>query len=100
MTGVELVDGTVIPLEAGLISMGSRYHHHYLNGLNLERQGGYLVTDKLGRTSHPRIFAIGDLKLGLNQVTVAVGDGAVSATQIWREVRHPRKWFDNLQVTV
>lgn len=100
MTGVELVDGTVIPLEAGLISMGARYHHHYLNGLNLERQGGYLVTDKLGRTSHPRIFAIGDLKVGLNQVTVAVGDGAVSATQIWREVRHPRKWFDNLQVTV
>ncbi|MDR9897876.1 NAD(P)/FAD-dependent oxidoreductase [Aetokthonos hydrillicola Thurmond2011] len=100
MTGVELVDGFVIPLETGLISMGARYHHHYLNGLNLERKGGYLVTDRLGRTSHPRIFAIGDLKVGLNQVAVAVGDGAVSATQIWREVRRPRKWIENLSVAV
>jgi len=100
MTGVELADGSVVPLETGLISMGARYHHIYLDGLNLERRGGYLVTNKLGRTSHPRIFAIGDLKVGLNQVAVAVGDGAVSATQIWREVRQPRKWLENLQVAV
>lgn len=100
MNGVELVDGSVVPLETGLISMGARYHHHYLEGLNLERKGGYLVTDNLGRTSHPRIFAIGDLKVGLNQVAVAVGDGAVSATQIWREVRHPRKWMENLQMAL
>lgn len=61
------------------VNMGARYHHHYLKRLNLERKGGYLITDQLGRTSHPRIFAIGDLEVGLNQVTVAVGDGAVSA---------------------
>lgn len=94
MTGVELVDGSIVPLETGLISMGARYHHQYLDRLHLQRQGGYLITDKLGRTSHPRIFAIGDLKVGLNQVAVAVGDGAVSATQIWRELRQPRKWIE------
>jgi len=55
-----------------------------------------LVTDRLGRTSHPRIFAIGDLKVGLNQVAVAVGDGALAAAQIWRESRYPRKWEENL----
>lgn len=98
MTGVELMDGSIIPLETGLVSMGARYHHDYLSHLNLERKGGYLVTDKQGRTSHPRIFAIGDLKVGLNQVAIAVGDGAVSATQIWREVRQPRKWLENLQL--
>jgi thioredoxin reductase (NADPH) len=57
-----------------------------------------LLTDRLGRTSHPRIFAIGDLKVGLNQVAVAVGDGAVAAAQIWREIRYPRKWEENLWI--
>ena len=46
MTGVELVDGSVIALETGLISMGSRYHNTYLQGMGLEMKGGNLVTDK------------------------------------------------------
>ncbi len=57
----------------------------------------------MGRTSHPRIFAIGDLKVGLNQVLVAAGDGALAATQIWRDIRREkgsRKWEENLQVSV
>jgi thioredoxin reductase (NADPH) len=87
MTGVELEDGTIIELDAGLISMGSKYHAQYLEGFDLEKQGGNLVTDKMARTSHPRIFAIGDLKVGLNQVVVAAADGALAATQIWRDIR-------------
>ena len=53
----------------------------------MEYLGGNLVTDKMGRTSHPRIFALGDLKVGINQVIVAAADGALSATQIWRDIR-------------
>jgi thioredoxin reductase (NADPH) len=90
MNGVELEDGTVIGLEAGLISMGSKYHADYLEKFDLEKQGGNLVTDKMARTSHPRIFAIGDLKVGLNQVVVAAADGALAATQIWRDLRRSR----------
>ena len=41
----------------------------------------------MARTSHPRIFAIGDLKTGLNQVVIAAADGALAATQIWRNIR-------------
>lgn len=87
MSGVELTDGRVIELETGLISMGSKYHATYLDKFDLEKQGGNLVTDKMARTSHPRIFAIGDLKVGLNQVVVAAADGALAATQIWRDIR-------------
>ena len=87
MNGVELTDGQVIELETGLISMGSKYHASYLEKFNLEKKGGNLVTDKMARTSHPRIFAIGDLKVGLNQVVVAAADGALAATQIWRDIR-------------
>ncbi|MDJ0633292.1 MAG: NAD(P)/FAD-dependent oxidoreductase [Xenococcaceae cyanobacterium MO_188.B29] len=87
MSGVELKDSRVIELETGLISMGSKYHATYLDKFDLEKQGGNLVTDKMARTSHPRIFAIGDLKVGLNQVVVAAADGALAATQIWRDIR-------------
>jgi thioredoxin reductase (NADPH) len=67
--------------------MGSKYHADYLEKFILEKQGDNLVTDKMARTSHPRIFAIGDLKVGLNQVVVAAADGALAATQIWRDLR-------------
>lgn len=87
MTGVELTDGRIVELDTGLISMGSQYHATYLDRFDLEKQGGNLVTDKMARTSHPRIFAIGDLKVGLNQVVVAAADGALAATQIWRDIR-------------
>ncbi len=87
MSGVELTDGRVIELETGLISMGSQYHATYLDKFDLEKQGGNLVTDKMARTSHPRIFAIGDLKVGLNQIVIAAADGALAATQIWRDIR-------------
>lgn len=87
MTGVELTDGRVIELDAGLISMGSKYHATYLDKFDLHKQGGNLVTDKMARTSHPRLFAIGDLKVGLNQVLIAAADGALAATQIWRDIR-------------
>ena len=97
MTGVELVDGSTVSLDTGLISMGSRYHNTYLAGLNLEQKRNYLVADAMGRTSHPRVFAIGDLKVGLNQTIVAAGDGALAATQIWRDIRNatpPRRWLE------
>jgi len=87
MSGVELQDGSTVELDAGLISMGSKYHAAYLNGIDLDYQGGNLVTDRMNRTSHPRIFAIGDLKVGLNQVAIAAADGANAATQIWRDIR-------------
>lgn len=87
MTGVELTDGRVVELDTGLISMGSEYHAAYLDTFDLDKQGSNLVTDKMARTSHSRIFAIGDLKLGLNQVVIAAADGALAATQIWRDIR-------------
>ncbi|WP_341531794.1 NAD(P)/FAD-dependent oxidoreductase (plasmid) [Nostoc sp. UHCC 0302] len=98
INGVELEDGTVIGLEAGLISMGSKYHADYLDKFNLEKQGGNLVTDKMARTSHPRIFAIGDLKVGLNQVVIAAADGALAATQVWRDLRRVLKAKPQLNI--
>jgi thioredoxin reductase (NADPH) len=99
MTGVELVDGSVVSLETGLVAMGSRYHNEYLKEIPLEWKGGNLVTDSMCRTTHSRIFAVGDLKEGINQVSIAVADGTLAATAIWRDIRRaspPRRWDQNL----
>jgi thioredoxin reductase (NADPH) len=100
MTGVELEDGTVVDATTGLINMGSVYHNHYLKGIaGLEWNGENLVTNDMAKTSHDRIFALGDLKQGLNQVSIAVADGTLAATQIWRNIRRasaPRKWEANI----
>jgi thioredoxin reductase (NADPH) len=99
MNGVELVDGSTVKLETGLVAMGSHYHSEYLKGIELERKGGNIVTDAMCRSSHPRIFAVGDLKEGINQVSIAVADGTLAATAIWRDIRRaspPRRWEQNL----
>lgn len=73
--------------------MGSTYYNDYLKGIDgLEWDGENLVTNNMCQTTHERIFALGDLKKGLNQVSVAVADGTLAATQIWRNIRrrlHP-----------
>jgi thioredoxin reductase (NADPH) len=100
LSGVELVDGTVVEATTGLVNMGSIYHNHYLKGIKaLEWSGENLVTNDMMQTSHDRIFALGDLKQGLNQVSIAVADGTLAATQIWRNIRRasePRKWEENI----
>jgi thioredoxin reductase (NADPH) len=100
MSGVKLADGTIVEATTGLINMGSIYHSQYLKGIEgLEHDGGNLVTNDMCQTTHPRIFALGDLKQGLNQVSVAVADGTLAATQIWRNTRRaaaPRKWEANV----
>ncbi|HAE05374.1 NAD(P)/FAD-dependent oxidoreductase [Richelia intracellularis] len=101
MSGVELENGTVVEATTGLINMGSIHNNYYLNGIEgLEWDNGNLVTHGMSQTSHERIFALGDLKKGLNQVSIAVADGTMAATQIWRNIRRiskPRKWKENIQ---
>lgn len=100
LKGFLLKDGTQVEATTGLINMGSIYHNHYLKGIaGLEWDGENLVTNDMAQTSHNRIFALGDLKKGLNQVSIAVADGTLAATQIWRNIRRaspPRKWEENI----
>ncbi len=99
MNGIEFTDGSVLAVDTGLISMGSQRFSAYLESLNLTKDGQDIVTDPDCRTSHARVFALGDLKKGLNQVSIAVADGTTAATTIWREMRRaspPRLWQENI----
>jgi len=103
LSGIELTDGKIVEATTGLINMGSLHHNHYLKGIEgLTWDGENLVTNDMCQTSHERIFALGDLKKGLNQVSIAVADGTLAATQIWRNIRRAspaRKWEENLVKT-
>lgn len=100
LSGVKFKDGSTIPATTGLINMGSIYHNQYLKHIpQLTWDGENLVTDEFCQTTHPRIFALGDLKKGVNQVAIAVADGALAATKIWRNIRRQspaRKWEEHL----
>jgi len=101
LSGVEFTDGTKIEVTTGLVNMGSIYHNSYLKDIpELTWDNENLITDEFCQTSHPRIFALGDLKKGINQVAIAIADGALAATKIWRNIRRslpPRKWEENLR---
>ena len=45
-------------------------------------EGGCIVVDERQRTSIDRVYAIGDVTDGLDQIAVAMGQGAVAATAI------------------
>jgi len=103
MDGIEFTDGMVLPVDTGLISMGSTRHSAYLEALDLRKDGADILTDSECRTSHPRVFAVGDLKKGINQVAIAVADGTMAATIIWREIRRSRParvWHEKMATTV
>jgi thioredoxin reductase (NADPH) len=70
--------------------------------LDLTWKGENLGIDRCCRTSHRRLFALRDLKEGINQVAIAVADGTLAATAIWREIRRtslPRVWAENIDAT-
>jgi thioredoxin reductase (NADPH) len=51
-------------------------------GAQAEPNCGELLVDEYQRTSVPWLYAVGDVVKGLNQISVAMGQGAVAATNI------------------
>jgi thioredoxin reductase (NADPH) len=52
-------------------------------------EGGFIRADRSGRTNIPRIYAAGDVTVGLRQIVTAVGEGAAAAQAIFEDISHP-----------
>ena len=81
-----------VELETGLIAQGSKKHHDFLQkieGLRLSPDKT-ISTNEKRETSVPNLYVLGDIKTGLNQVAIAVADGSIAATDIWRKARLAR----------
>lgn len=84
VTGVRTADGTVTAVDAIFTAGRPRPHDAFLAGLALARTefpaglGSFLTVDQAGATSHPRIWAAGNVINPMATVPMAVGAGALT----------------------
>ncbi|ROS66889.1 thioredoxin reductase [Curtobacterium sp. PhB172] len=94
MTGVRLVDGHVEPRTGGFVRPT---WHADLDWLRTDTPGaptaperdahGLLVVDRVGRTTVPGLYAVGDVTPpGPEQLIVAAGHGATTAAAVHRDL--------------
>jgi len=80
VTGLELADGTVLPVAGVFIELGAKGVLELAAslGLDLDESMKYLATDKRQATNVPGVFAAGDICGGPLQMAKAVGEGCVA----------------------
>jgi thioredoxin reductase len=82
MTGVRLGDGRIVPLDAVFAAGTPRPHDDFLAGLGLDRTdgplGSFLTVDAAGRTSHPRVWATGNVVNPMANVPLSIGSGSLT----------------------
>jgi dihydropyrimidine dehydrogenase (NAD+) subunit PreT len=71
-----------IPADLVLLAIGQSKLSDLVAPLGLATQGGRIVTDASGRTSHPKVFAGGDCANGGKEVVNAVAEGRDAAVAI------------------
>jgi thioredoxin reductase (NADPH) len=72
-----------LPLSGVFVFIGVRPNSELVRGLIELDEAGFVKADQRMRTSHPLIFAAGDVRSGsVHQVASAVGDGATAAIKI------------------
>ncbi|WP_125098550.1 NAD(P)/FAD-dependent oxidoreductase [Leucobacter chromiireducens] len=82
ITGVRTDDGRVHPLDAMLTASTVRPRDAAVAPLALERAetpvGSFIAVDPMGRTSHPRVWAAGNVVAPMATVPVAMGAAAMA----------------------
>jgi thioredoxin reductase (NADPH) len=86
--GVELRDETSLEFDVLYPALGCSPRSELIAGLcgDLD-ETGRAVTSPHQALDRPRLYAAGDLVTGLNQITVAIGQGAVAATAAHNALR-------------
>lgn len=84
LRAVRTQDGQTHEVDALAVSPESRPRDGFLASLDLQRQelpgvGSFLKTDETGRTSHPRIWAVGNLVNPRLNVPASVGQASMTA---------------------
>lgn len=82
LTGVHLADGEQIELDAVFTAPTPRPHDEFLKSVAVERteypMGSFITVDPAGRTSHPRIWAIGNVVNPPANVPMSIGAGSMT----------------------
>lgn len=82
VTGVRTSSGSLHPIDAIFTASAPEPLDGFLADLDLDRTdtpfGSFLTVDPMGRTSHPRIWAAGNVVAPMATVPVAMGAGAMA----------------------
>ncbi|GLB64181.1 methyltransferase [Dietzia sp. NCCP-2495] len=80
LRGVRLADGSMVEVDAIFVASQAQPHDDLVAHFDLERastpMGSFLATDIVGQTSHPRIWAAGNVSDPSATVPVAMAAGA------------------------
>lgn len=82
LTGVKLADGRQVALDAVFTMPTARPHDEFLAALELKREdnqmGNFIAVDHAGKTSHPRVWAVGNMVSPAANVPLSIGAGAMA----------------------
>ncbi len=87
VSGVQLVDGTELPLAGVFIALGVAGSTALARKLGADVDGNRIVTDEQMMTTIPGLYAAGDCTGGLLQVAKAVYEGALAGTEAAKALR-------------
>ncbi len=88
VTGVRTADGAVVEVDA-IFTMGTPHPHDvFVAGLGLDRAelpfgaGSFLTVDQMGKTSHDRVWAAGNVVNPMANVPMSIGAGAMAGSAV------------------
>jgi thioredoxin reductase (NADPH) len=85
---VTLTNGEICRFDTLYVALGTTPNSDLASALGLRLEhDGYIVVDDKQKTSMDRVYAIGDVVNGLDQIATAMGQGAAAATAIHNELR-------------
>lgn len=87
VSGVQLDDGTELPLAGVFVALGVAGSTALARKLGAEIEGNRIVTDAQMMTTIPGLYAAGDCTGGLLQVAKAVYEGALAGTEAAKALR-------------
>ncbi|GAA1315460.1 NAD(P)/FAD-dependent oxidoreductase [Nonlabens tegetincola] len=86
LAGVRTSDGALHNIDAVFTAATMTPRDEFLAGLGLERTdapfGSFLAVDPMGNTSHPRVWAIGNIVNPMATVPIAMGAGAQAGAAV------------------
>ena len=89
---IKLDNKKILDSDGLFIEIGSIPSAELAEKLTVELENGFIKTDKTQRTNIKGIFAAGDVtNNNLKQIITAAAEGAISATQIYKEIKGEKK---------
>lgn len=87
INGIKLSNNKIIPCDGVFIYFGDSADSNFISSLGITDDKGYILVDSSMKTKYDGIYACGDIiKKEVYQIATAVGEGAIAATCLKREL--------------